>query len=90
MSYCFAQGHITGVIFPEGMLVVMHWEINQTGLFSLPEHEFFKSFEEKGGKRYWSEGSCLLVVCFSWFWNVDCFGYSPFGGSIANGDTGCV
>ena len=90
MPYCLAQGHITGVIFPEGMLIVMHGKVNQTSLFSLPQHEFLQGFEKEGCERYGSEGPCLLVVSFPWFRNVDCFRYSPFGGGVAQSDAGCV
>ena len=42
-----AKGYVTGVILPKGMLVVMHRRGYETGLFSFPEHEFFKCFEEE-------------------------------------------
>ena len=90
IAYRLAQGHITGVILPEGMLIVMHGKVNQTGLFSLPQHEFLQGFEKEGCERYGSEGPCLLVACSPWFWDINCFRCSPFGGSVAQSIAGCI
>ena len=42
-----AKSYVTGMIFPKGMLIVMHRRGYQTGLFSFPQHELFKSFKEE-------------------------------------------
>jgi hypothetical protein len=42
-----AQGYVTRVIFPEGMLIVVHRRGYKAGLFSFPQHELFQSFKEE-------------------------------------------
>ena len=42
-----AKSYVTRVVFPKGMLVVMHRRGYETGLFSFPEHKLFKCFEEE-------------------------------------------
>jgi hypothetical protein len=36
-----AKSYVTRVIFPESMLIVMHWRGYEAGLFSFPQHELF-------------------------------------------------
>ena len=42
-----AEGYVTRVILPKGMLVVMHRRGYKAGLFSFPKHELFECFEEE-------------------------------------------
>ena len=42
-----AKSYVARVVFPKGMLIVMHGRGYEAGLFSFPEHELLKSFEEE-------------------------------------------
>ena len=84
------QGNVAGVVLSEGMLVIMQWEVPETCLIGLPEHELFQGFEQKWSEGNWSICPGILVIRFARFGYEYGLGCTPVGWGISNAKACCI